>query len=195
MSTRSWTPRHATFAGTLPIILPAWRENTRIVPPLLDSHHHPTPRHQHASYSTYGTRQNFHCCNYNVELVSTRDAHIFFVAPTKPLVSQQAKTYFEVTGILKSATMMLTDGISPGLRAEEWQSKRVFFIAPQTIVNDLKTGIYDLKGVVRVIHFGQMRGHVDFLGLFHLWWMRHIMLLATMHLRGSQEDEDVSKST
>ena len=81
----------------------------------------------------------------------TTDAQIVFVAPTKPLVSQQVKACFEIAGIPKSATTMLTGGISPGLRAEEWQSKRVFFMTPQTIVNDLKTGICDPKRLVLIV--------------------------------------------
>lgn len=81
----------------------------------------------------------------------TTDAQIVFVAPTKPLVSQQVKACFEIAGIPRSATTMLTGGISPGLRAEEWQSKRVFFMTPQTIVNDLKTGICDPKRLVLLV--------------------------------------------
>ena len=81
----------------------------------------------------------------------TVDAQIAFVAPTKPLVSQQVKACFDITGIPRSATTMLTGGISPGLRAEEWQSKRVFFMTPQTIINDLKTGICDPKRLVLLV--------------------------------------------
>ena len=81
----------------------------------------------------------------------TTDAQIVFVAPTKPLVSQQVKACFEIAGIPRSATTMLTGGTSPGLRAEEWQSKRVFFMTPQTIVNDLKTGICDPKRLVLLV--------------------------------------------
>ena len=78
----------------------------------------------------------------------TIDAQIVFVAPTKPLVSQQVKACFEIAGIPRSATCMLTGSIAPGLRSEEWNSKRVFFMTPQTIVNDLKTGICDPKRLV-----------------------------------------------
>ena len=81
----------------------------------------------------------------------TVNAQIVFVAPTKPLVSQQVKACFDIAGIPRSATTMLTGGISPGLRAEEWQSKRVFFMTPQTIVNDLKTGICDPKRLVLLV--------------------------------------------
>ena len=73
----------------------------------------------------------------------TKDAQIVFVAPTKPLVSQQVEACFGIAGIPRSQTTMLTGGISPGLRAEEWATKRVFFMTPQTILNDVKTGICD----------------------------------------------------
>ncbi|KAL8730783.1 MAG: hypothetical protein Q9166_003853 [cf. Caloplaca sp. 2 TL-2023] len=81
----------------------------------------------------------------------TVDAQIVFVAPTKPLVSQQVKACFEIVGIPRSATAMLTGATPPGIRAEEWRSKRVFFMTPQTIVNDLKTGICDPKRLVLLV--------------------------------------------
>jgi ATP-dependent DNA helicase MPH1 len=81
----------------------------------------------------------------------TTDTQIVFVAPTKPLVSQQVKACFEIAGIPRSATTMLTGGTPPGIRAEEWRSKRVFFMTPQTIVNDLKTGICDPKKIVLLV--------------------------------------------
>ena len=81
----------------------------------------------------------------------TTDAQIVFVAPTKPLVSQQVKACFDIAGIPRSTTTMLTGGILPGLRAEEWLSKRVFFMTPQTIINDLKTGICDPKRIVLLV--------------------------------------------
>ena len=81
----------------------------------------------------------------------TTDAQIVFVAPTKPLVSQQVEACFNIAGIPRSATTMLTGGTAPGIRAEEWQNKRVFFMTPQTIINDLKTGICDPKKIVLLV--------------------------------------------
>ncbi|OQD73082.1 hypothetical protein PENDEC_c017G03797 [Penicillium decumbens] len=81
----------------------------------------------------------------------TKDAQIIFVAPTKPLVSQQVSACLDIAGIPRSQTTMLTGGASPGLRAEEWQSKRVFFMTPQTLINDLKTGIADPKRIVLLV--------------------------------------------
>lgn len=81
----------------------------------------------------------------------TTEAQIIFVAPTKPLVSQQVDACFGIVGIPRSSTSMLTGNISPALRAEEWQSKRVFFMTPQTLIRDLKNGICDPKKIVLLV--------------------------------------------
>lgn len=81
----------------------------------------------------------------------TESAQIIFVAPTKPLVAQQVDACFNIVGIPRSQTVMLTGETSPGLRAEEWKSKRVFFMTPQTIINDLKTGLCDPKRIVLIV--------------------------------------------
>jgi ATP-dependent DNA helicase MPH1 len=81
----------------------------------------------------------------------TRDSQIIFVAPTKPLVSQQVSACLDIAGIPRSESTMLTGGASPGIRAEEWKSKRVFFMTPQTLINDLKTGIADPKRIVLLV--------------------------------------------
>ena len=81
----------------------------------------------------------------------TRDAKIIFVAPTKPLVAQQISACYGIAGIPRSKTTMLTGEASPGVRAEEWQEKRVFFMTPQTVLNDLKSGIADPKRIVLLV--------------------------------------------
>lgn len=81
----------------------------------------------------------------------TRTAQIVFVAPTKPLVSQQVIACLEIAGIPRSQTTLLTGNVPPGLRTEEWQSKRLFFMTPQTLINDLKTGIADPKRIVLLV--------------------------------------------
>lgn len=81
----------------------------------------------------------------------TKSAQIVFLAPTKPLVSQQIEACFNVVGIPRSQTVMLTGGVSPALRAREWLDKRVFFMTPQTIMNDLKSGAADPKRFVLLV--------------------------------------------
>jgi ATP-dependent DNA helicase MPH1 len=81
----------------------------------------------------------------------TTESQIVFVAPTKPLVSQQVGACFGIAGIPRSATTMLTGGVQPGLRSEEWKRKRVFFMTPQTLLNDLKNGYADPKKIVLLV--------------------------------------------
>ncbi|KAI9745114.1 MAG: 3'-5' DNA helicase [Claussenomyces sp. TS43310] len=81
----------------------------------------------------------------------TKDAQIVFMAPTKPLVSQQVDACFNVVGIPRSATTLLTGQIAPALRAEAWQAKRVFFMTPQTLENDLRSGHADPKRIVLLV--------------------------------------------
>ena len=81
----------------------------------------------------------------------TESAQIVFVAPTKPLVAQQIQACFNIVGIPRSQTTMMTGNVAPGLRTQEWESRRVFFMTPQTFINDLKTGICDPKRIVLVV--------------------------------------------
>ncbi|KAJ2977357.1 hypothetical protein NUW58_g7836 [Xylaria curta] len=76
-----------------------------------------------------------------------KSAKLIFVAPTKPLVSQQVDACFHIAGIPRSQTTLLTGEVQPALRAEEWNSKRVFFMTPQTLENDLAAGFADPKSV------------------------------------------------
>ncbi|KAI8954267.1 hypothetical protein F4801DRAFT_533697 [Xylaria longipes] len=76
-----------------------------------------------------------------------KTAKLIFVAPTKPLVSQQVDACFHIAGIPRSQTTLLTGEVTPALRAEEWNSKRVFFMTPQTLENDLSSGFADPKSV------------------------------------------------
>jgi ATP-dependent DNA helicase MPH1 len=81
----------------------------------------------------------------------TKNAQIVFVAPTKPLVAQQVDACFNIVGIPKSQTTMLTGEQAPALRHEEWRSKRVFFMTPQTLENDLSSGAADPKNIVLLV--------------------------------------------
>lgn len=81
----------------------------------------------------------------------TKEAKIVFVAPTKPLVSQQVDACFNIAGIPRSQTTLLTGEVAPALRAEEWESKRVFFMTPQTLENDLSHGMADPKSIALLV--------------------------------------------
>ncbi len=71
-----------------------------------------------------------------------------FLAPTKPLVDQH------FTNFKKSCsfeTHMLTGAINSAKRKEIWKIAKVIFATPQTIANDLKNGLIDLKDVSVIV--------------------------------------------
>ncbi|XP_040916289.1 Fanconi anemia group M protein isoform X2 [Toxotes jaculatrix] len=62
---------------------------------------------------------------------------IVFMAPTKPLVAQQIEACYKVMGIPQAHMAELTGSTAAKQRQELWKSKRVFFLTPQVMVNDL----------------------------------------------------------
>lgn len=81
----------------------------------------------------------------------TTNSKIIFMAPTKPLVTQQIKACLGITGIPRSDSSILMGNLKKEARSIEWQSKRVFFATPQTVENDLKSGILDAKSIVCLV--------------------------------------------
>lgn len=77
----------------------------------------------------------------------TKTAKIIFMAPTRPLVSQQLEACLGITGIPYSESSILMGSVPPQNRQLEWSSKRVFFATPQTVDHDLKSGILDAKSI------------------------------------------------
>ncbi|EFZ00392.1 ERCC4-like helicase [Metarhizium robertsii] len=81
----------------------------------------------------------------------TKSAKIVFVAPTKPLAAQQIDACYNIVGIPRSHTTLLTGDIQPALRAEEWEKRRVFFMTPQTLLNDLSHGYAEPKSIALLV--------------------------------------------
>lgn len=82
----------------------------------------------------------------------TRTGKIVFMAPTRPLVSQQLEACLGITGMPRSDSSILIGGtMSPVMREEEWATKRVFFATPQTVDNDLKRGVVDPKSIACLV--------------------------------------------
>lgn len=81
----------------------------------------------------------------------TKTAKIVFVAPTKPLVAQQIDACYNIVGIPRSETTLLTGDIAPALRVDEWEKRRVFFMTPQTLLNDLSHGYADPKSIALIV--------------------------------------------
>uniref|UniRef100_A0A8C8VNG4 FA complementation group M n=1 Tax=Pelusios castaneus TaxID=367368 RepID=A0A8C8VNG4_9SAUR len=67
-------------------------------------------------------------------------AKLLFLAPTKPLVAQQMEACARLMGIPPCHMAEMTGGTHVLDRKEIWQKKRVFFLTPQVMVNDLSRG-------------------------------------------------------
>ncbi|KAI0048421.1 P-loop containing nucleoside triphosphate hydrolase protein [Auriscalpium vulgare] len=76
---------------------------------------------------------------------------VIFVAPTKPLVAQQIDACHKTCGIPGRDAVELTGNNPKPFRAKAWQEKRVFYMTPQTLENDLKSGTGDPQDVVLLV--------------------------------------------
>ncbi|XP_075283427.1 Fanconi anemia group M protein isoform X2 [Opisthocomus hoazin] len=65
---------------------------------------------------------------------------VLFLAPTKPLVAQQMEACARVMGIPARHMAEMTGGTQALSRRELWTAKRVFFLTPQIMMNDLSRG-------------------------------------------------------
>jgi Fanconi anemia group M protein len=70
---------------------------------------------------------------------------VIFMAPTKPLVAQQAEACYKTVGIPKSDMIQMTGSShSHDKRKDIWTEKRIFFLTPQIISNDIMRGNVDV---------------------------------------------------
>uniref|UniRef100_A0A915JSC2 Helicase ATP-binding domain-containing protein n=1 Tax=Romanomermis culicivorax TaxID=13658 RepID=A0A915JSC2_ROMCU len=61
------------------------------------------------------------------------------MAPTKPLVAQQIEACYELMSINQDDIAEMTGTTQPSERLMKWRNKRIFFLTPQIIANDLIT--------------------------------------------------------
>jgi Fanconi anemia group M protein len=69
------------------------------------------------------------------------ESKVVFLAPTRPLVSQQLEACFNICGIPQSETIEMTGQMAVSKRRQHWSTKRVFFMTPETMQNDLVSRI------------------------------------------------------
>lgn len=77
---------------------------------------------------------------------------IFFLAPTKPLVTQQLASLESIKGIDFEEVCELTGSLSSKNRERLYDSMRVFFMTPQTLENDLREQRLDLSSIVLIVY-------------------------------------------
>lgn len=76
---------------------------------------------------------------------------IIFMAPTKPLVSQQIEACFKICGIPLTDTIDMTGSVSSKRRQVLWKEKRVFFTTPHVVQNDLISKACPANQVVCIV--------------------------------------------
>lgn len=79
------------------------------------------------------------------------DGKIIFVAPTRPLVTQQQQACHSICGLPWDTAIELTGSTKRSLRDDEWHMKRIFYMTPQTFENDLLSTTCDPRDVVCVV--------------------------------------------
>ena len=77
---------------------------------------------------------------------------VVFCAPTKPLVSQQLTSCFDIMGVPAEHTAeIMGDTVNKDDRTRYWEERRLFFCTPQTIDNDIDAGRCDVRKIVCVV--------------------------------------------
>lgn len=78
---------------------------------------------------------------------------IFFLAPTRPLVTQQKAALNELNSIEKSHIFEITGGLCSEKRVKLYRNekKRVFFMTPQTLENDILEQRVDVQSIVLIV--------------------------------------------
>ncbi|KAK7694443.1 hypothetical protein QCA50_001629 [Cerrena zonata] len=90
------------------------------------------------------------------------EGKVVFVAPTKPLVAQQIEACHRTCGIPGSHAAELTGQNPRAHRAKAWREKRVFYMTPQTLMNDLKTDNCDPQDIVLLVIDEAHKGTGDY---------------------------------
>eukprot|EP00826_Nyctotherus_ovalis_P010427 TRINITY_DN12748_c0_g5_i1.p1 TRINITY_DN12748_c0_g5~~TRINITY_DN12748_c0_g5_i1.p1 ORF type:complete len:704 (+),score=175.44 TRINITY_DN12748_c0_g5_i1:47-2113(+) len=81
-----------------------------------------------------------------------REGLVFFLAPTKPLVDQQYNAFMEIiVGLNESHIGQLTGKQNKKERSRVYATAKVFFMTPQTLANDLKSGLVEKDKVTCVV--------------------------------------------
>ncbi|XP_044980617.1 DEAD-box ATP-dependent RNA helicase FANCM isoform X2 [Hordeum vulgare subsp. vulgare] len=79
------------------------------------------------------------------------EGKIVFTAPSRPLVTQQIEACHNTVGIPQKWTIDMKGNLSPSMRSSLWKSKRVFFVTPQILENDIQSGICMVKQLVCLV--------------------------------------------
>jgi len=83
------------------------------------------------------------------ERLRTRSGKVLFLAPTRPLVVQHARSFQHWFRRLSRA--IFTGTVSSPRREGAWDPSDIVFATPQVVANDLRDGVYSLRDVGLII--------------------------------------------
>jgi Fanconi anemia group M protein len=86
------------------------------------------------------------------------DSKVLFLAPSRPLVDQQARYLKRVLDLDENLVVCLTGQDSPDSRRTSWHDARVIVMTPQALQNDLIQSSYDLSEVSLIVFDEAHRG-------------------------------------
>ncbi len=86
------------------------------------------------------------------------DSKVLFLAPSRPLVDQQARYLKRVLDLDENLVVCLTGQDSPESRKTSWCDARVIIMTPQALQNDLIQSSYDLSEVSLIVFDEAHRG-------------------------------------
>ncbi|GAA5872007.1 hypothetical protein JCM8547_006213 [Rhodosporidiobolus lusitaniae] len=117
---------------------------------------------------------------------------VLFLAPTRPLVTQQIKACHYIAGIPQNDCIELTGSTLPKLRAVGWATKRVIYSTPQTVERDLAKGRLDPRDVTCIVidEAHRASGDYSYCGVVRYMMSRnpHFRILALTATPGSRGD-------
>ncbi|MGD9396049.1 MAG: ERCC4 domain-containing protein [Candidatus Thorarchaeota archaeon] len=91
-------------------------------------------------------------------LVEYPESKVLFLAPSRPLVDQQARYLRRVLNLDESLVVCLTGHDTPEQRKEIWGESRVVVMTPQALQNDLVQRSYSLDDVSLIVFDEAHRG-------------------------------------
>jgi Fanconi anemia group M protein len=86
------------------------------------------------------------------------DSKVLFLAPSRPLVDQQARYLKRVLDLDDGVVVCLTGQDSPSSRQTTWNTARVIVMTPQALQNDLIQSSYDLSEISLIVYDEAHRG-------------------------------------
>ncbi|BGP51068.1 3'-5' DNA helicase [Rhodotorula kratochvilovae] len=117
---------------------------------------------------------------------------VLFLAPTRPLVTQQIKACHYIAGIPQNDCIELTGGTPAKLRSVGWLTKRVIYSTPQTVERDLAKGRLDPRDVTCIVvdEAHRASGDYSYCGVIRYMMCRnpHFRVLALTATPGSRGD-------